>query len=347
MNQVRDYLDRFDRRLVAPIYDIEKDFGFACMDKVAIAEDLGFASEQSGVVRNVVPHPFRTLSDVESFPWNISLEGTNTKAELTSVRQWCEGKDRPQGGGSFGPLTVAACILGVETFCRMVRKNPAVIHAVMRRVTDFLILLAQEEERSGADCFWLAEPVASLLSTPDCYTFCTSYDREIFDAITVPGILHVCGDTTLQRNALFDTGAQVISLDYCTDLLAYLGQAAPEVVIMGNINPMLLWMGTLEEVKEETETLLFQTRHFKNFIMSSGCQVPSEAPRENVELLVSLTKNYPTWSNEEFRLIENLRSLYFQEGREAFDSFCRTENLPSSITEAALNVAELELRYTN
>lgn len=339
MDKLIDYLYRFRRRLVCPIYGIEKDFDFACMDKVAIAEDLGFESEDSGVVRNVTAHDFNSVAEVEAFPWNISLEGKNARAELAGTSAWFAGSEQPVGGGCYGPLTVAACILGVENCCRMVRKRPAVVHAILRRITDFLLLLAQEEARGGAAFFWIAEPVASLLSPAACHRFCTPYIREIFEAVSIPGMLHVCGDTTPHTRSLLATGAQCLSIDYCTDLAACLAQAPADVVIMGNISPMLLWKGSREEVRQATEALLEQTRNYKNFIMSSGCQVPHNAPFENVQLMVDLTKNAPTWSNDEFRLITRLWELWGSAGQEAFEACCTTENIPENIVQAAAEVA--------
>ena len=58
MRKLMDELYRFDRRPVYAIYGVPSDFGFACMDKVSIAVDLGFKAQQAGVVTAVVPHPF-------------------------------------------------------------------------------------------------------------------------------------------------------------------------------------------------------------------------------------------------------------------------------------------------
>lgn len=339
MKKLIDYLYRFERRLVSPIYGIESDCSFACMDKVAIAEDLGFESEDSGIVRNVIPHDFQSVAEVEVFPWNLSLEGEHAKAELAHTKAWFANDPKLHGGGCFGPLTVAACILGVENCCRMVRKKPAVVHAMLRRITDYMTLLGRAEADFGADCFWIAEPMASLLSPATCHRFCTPYIREIFDAVGVPGVLHVCGDTTPHTQALLATGAQCLSIDFCTDLPSCLAQAPADVIIMGNISPMLLWKGSPEEVRQATRTLLDQTRNYKNFIMSSGCQIPYTTPLENVQLMVDLTVSYPTWRNDEFRLITRLWELYCSEGKEAFEAVCTAENIPQNIVQAAADVA--------
>ena len=346
MEKIIDFLYRFERRLVCPIYGADKDFSFACMDKVSIAEDLGFPSEPSGVVRNVVPHPFRSAAEAASFPWNISLGGENTQNELRAVAGWIKDSAVPQGGGCFGPLTVAACILGIQNCCKMVLKSPELVHTVLRRVTDFMVLLAREEERLGAAFFWIAEPVASLLSPALCARFATPYIREIFTAVNIPGFLHVCGNTDPHFQALLATGAQVLSIDFCTDLSAYLAQAPSDVVIMGNINPMLLWKGTLDEVRGETEALLRKVRNYKNFIMSSGCQVPGSAPHENVQLIIDMARNDRCWTNEQYRLITHLSELYQNQGEAAFRSACSAGNVPEAVAEAARNVADSHLAFS-
>ena len=53
MQKLIDELYRFDRRPVYAIYGVPSDFGFACMDKVSIAVDLGFQSRQAGIVTAV------------------------------------------------------------------------------------------------------------------------------------------------------------------------------------------------------------------------------------------------------------------------------------------------------
>ncbi|MGN0406528.1 MAG: uroporphyrinogen decarboxylase family protein [Bariatricus sp.] len=339
MKKLIDYLDQFDRRPVYAIYDIPNDFGFGCMDKVSIAVDMGFESEPSGVVMGVVPHPFQSVEEVEAFPWNISLSGSYARAELQNIRTWCANSRIHQGGGSFGPLTVTACILGIEECVRMTHTHPDVLLAVLRHVTDFLLLLAQEEEKEGAQSYWIAEPLASLLSPKLCRKFCTPYITEIFHAIDIPGVLHVCGKTDRHTRVLLETGAQALSIDWCTDLPECIALAPDDVVIMGNINPVLLWDGTPDEIRAQTLLLLEQTRNYKNFVFATGCQVPADAPRCNVQLMVDLARNAPIWSNDEYRTIRRLSALYCEEGEQAFTLACTDRSVTPALADAARDVA--------
>lgn len=150
MEHFIDFLYPFDRRVLCPIHGLGKDFRFSCMDKVVVAEALGFESCLAGEVWTVVAHPFVSVEEVEAFPWRTFAEGDEGRNEVDGFSRYAADSDIPCGGGTFGPFTVAALILWTEYCCRSIRKRPEVVHAVMRKVTDFMIELAREEAKAGA-----------------------------------------------------------------------------------------------------------------------------------------------------------------------------------------------------
>lgn len=338
MKKLIDYLYRFDHRLTYAIYGIENDFGFGCMDKTAIAEDLGFELVQAGVVIGVRPHPFSSESEVNNFPWKSAENGSNIKGELAGMFEWSKEASVPVGGGCFGPLTVTALILGVEYCMRLIRKKPEVVHAVLRHVTDYMVYLAREESHYDIDSFWIAEPVASLLSEKNCRIFCIPYLKEIFHAASVPGILHVCGKTDAHTAAFLEADIQGLSIDTCTNLHDCLALVPEDVVVMGNIDPIALLQEDKAKIAVLTEELLYQTRYYKNFIPATGCQVPDAAPFENVAEMIRVAKAYPCLSNEEYRLIRTLSRIYEAEGPGAYDSYLKTHTLSKVVQEGAASL---------
>ena len=292
MTKLIDWVNSFDRRVIKPIYDIQGDLDFACLDKTEIAEDLGFKIEDHGGSWDVVPVRFDSIEAVEAFPWKAPDQAARLSEEAEAVRQWRSETDVLLGGGCFGPITVTACLFGIEFFCRQVRRAPDVVRAVCERVTAYMVRLA-ELEAPCIDYFWIAEPVASLLAPGPCRDFCAGPIRRIFEASGHPGALHVCGNTDRQIEALLETGAQLLSIDYVTDMLLYLKTVPSDVVVMGNINPMLFWNGTPETVRLAVTELLDTVKDYKNVILSSGCQIPGASPRENVEMMVETVKAYP------------------------------------------------------
>lgn len=74
--------------------------------------------------------------------------------------------------------------------------------------------------------------------------------------------------------------------------------------------------------------------------MSSGCQIPEAAPAENVQIMIDKARNYPLWSNDEFRTIAQLREVYFTEGSQAFTAACEQETVSAAVETAAREVIQ-------
>ena len=62
---------------------------------------------------------------------------------------------------------------------------------------------------------------------------------------------------------------------------------------MGNIDPVGIFkMATPEKVRSETLTLLQNTSKWKNFVLSTGCDVPPYVPMENIAAFYEALDEY-------------------------------------------------------
>ena len=50
--------------------------------------------------------------------------------------------------------------------------------------------------------------------------------------------------------------------------------------------------GTVEQVKKETRELLERCSKYPNFVISSGCDIPSQTPMENLEAFFETVKEF-------------------------------------------------------
>ena len=65
------------------------------------------------------------------------------------------------------------------------------------------------------------------------------------------------------------------------------------VLVMGNIDPAgVLRMGTPDLVYEKTLELLNECKDYKNFIVSSGCDIPPMTPWENIEAFFKAVSDF-------------------------------------------------------
>lgn len=338
MDRIIDCLYRREDRLVVPIYDCDREMDFACMSHTGIAKEFGFSSYIVGGVERINPANFSTPGQAARYPWS-QVSHAALDQELAMFSTWRTSFPHLLGGGCFGPLTVTSDILGVENCTRLAIRQPEILYTVLDHVTDYMVTLAQAEQNLGADAFWIAEPLASLFA-PRLFTPLSGrYVKRIFDSIDIPGFLHVCGKTTRHTPAMVQTGAQVLSIDWMTDLPACLATVPEEIVIMGNVDPMLFWQEDEATFRAAVGKVLEQTRDYKNFILSSGCQIPWQSPPERVELLFQMAREFPLWSNGEYRQIRRLSQQAVGLDDRAFEALCHGEGIPEGIAQAALRMA--------
>ena len=64
-------------------------------------------------------------------------------------------------------------------------------------------------------------------------------------------------------------------------------------LMLGNIDPAgIIRNGTKEQVREETLKLLEKCGKYKNFVLSSGCDIPPMSPLENIQAFFDAAEEY-------------------------------------------------------
>ena len=83
-----------------------------------------------------------------------------------------------------------------------------------------------------------------------------------------------------------DTGANILELDHKVSLRAAKGRVGHRVCLMGNLDPVeLLRRGSPAAVNCAAAQATTDTGG-RGFILGSGCEVPVEAPRENIKAMI-------------------------------------------------------------
>jgi uroporphyrinogen-III decarboxylase len=99
--------------------------------------------------------------------------------------------------------------------------------------------------------------------------------------------LHICGDTRAVLRDMAATGADLLSIDEMD-----LGFARAEVgagrALMGNVSTTLLLDGTPEQVEVASGECLAKGGLL---LLSTSCDVPANAPRDNVQAVVKAARS--------------------------------------------------------
>lgn len=290
--KIIDEIKKSDKRLVSPIWGGQKAFHFLCLGHLDISKAMGFKLEKVSDSLTIVKEGqlaanerLEELIQCRLFDYSYFEHECGCLKEMLKEREYNEKKDYWCGGGAFGPLTVASGIIGAERMLRLIVKNPEFVERFVAYITEFLMKLTKKETVNGQEFFWIAEPVASLLAPNRFWRFSGQYLKKIFDASEVPGMLHVCGKTLAHTSYLEQTGAQVLSIDYCTDIGSCIRMVSSDTIIMGNVSPVNLREGSVADVRKEVEEILNACEGYPNFVLSTGCSIIGGTPDENMQVL--------------------------------------------------------------
>lgn len=205
-------------------------------------------------------------------------------------------KDRPVFGGEIGPFSLSGRLFDMTEIMVALMLEPETVHLVLEKATRFLIEYANAFKKAGANGIIIAEPAAGLLSPQQCAEFSSAYVRRIVDTVQddyFMVILHNCGNTKNLVPTLLSTGAKSLHFGNAVDMRDILPQIPWGRLAFGNIDPARVFRnGDIHEVQAKTRELLENTAIYKNFVLSSGCDVPPGTPDENIRVFYDTLDEY-------------------------------------------------------
>jgi uroporphyrinogen decarboxylase len=196
-------------------------------------------------------------------------------------------KDRPTFAGMIGPFSLAGRLLDMTEIMVSTMIEPEMTKILLEKTTSFLMEYAKAFKAAGANGLLIAEPAAGLLSPQIAHEFSSVYVRQIVEEVQDDCfmiILHNCGNAEAQVSSMISTGAMGFHFGNAVDMAKIMPQIPWGRVAMGNVDPAgTIKNGTVGEVRAKTAEVLQKTAIYKNFILSSGCDIPYGTPIENIE----------------------------------------------------------------
>lgn len=263
----------------------EPDAVFLMMDLSLEAGALGLSVQyplfQPPTVQD---HPVRELEDLEGIRKVDILDDVRIQGYIKALRLLDKASDIPKGVYMSGPFTLAGLLMGTSELAIATITEPDLVHSLVGFCEGICLRYAKALEDAGADIIAILEPTATLLSPESFRTFCRGYVQDIIRELSPVSVLHVCGDASHLIKEMVATGADGLSLDAPVDLGQAAREVPPDVVVIGNIDPVrVIAQESPEGVSEATRELLDKMRPHENFILSTGCDIPYEAPLRNID----------------------------------------------------------------
>ncbi len=217
---------------------------------------------------------------------------------VEAIRKACDLiTDRPVLAGMIGPYSLAARLRDVSEIMMDSYDDPDMVHVLLQKSTEFLISYAKAYKEAGANGVVIAEPVAGLLSPDLAAEFSAPYVKKIVDAVQDDSFLivyHNCGGAVVaQLPSILSIGAAAYHFGNAIDMLDVLQKVPDDTICMGNIDPAGEFRGgTPDSMREATLSLLKKCSGYKNFVLSSGCDIPPLSKWENIDAFFAAAQEY-------------------------------------------------------
>lgn len=198
-------------------------------------------------------------------------------------------------GGCIGPFSLAARLVGVSEALELTLADPDLMHVVLEKSAAFLTNYLRAFRSAGADGVIIAEPAAGLLSPRGLTAFSSAYLKTMAAALAdgrFALVLHNCAAKTLHLPAILETGLKSFHFGAPMDVAAGLGKVLSDVVLCGNLDPAGIFCQlSADEVSARTISLLAATAGHRNFVLSSGCDLPFNTPLDNLDAFFTAAKS--------------------------------------------------------
>jgi uroporphyrinogen decarboxylase len=250
----------------------------------AYGSEIKFSTHEAPTI---VGRLVTNAADAAALPDPVAGDARTRVPIETAWRLTAEvGESVPVLGAMLGPFALASRLFGIEETIEATASEPETIETLLDNVTGFLCRYALEFRETGAWGVIVAEGTAGRLSPEGVARFSAPFVKRIIKAVETPDftvVVHSCHASAGHLDGLLSSGAGFYHLGPSIDMAAALGRVGPDVVLGGNLHPVAVFQkGTAQAAGEATKALLEATRPFKNFIISSGCDVPPGAPLANL-----------------------------------------------------------------
>jgi len=216
------------------------------------------------------------------------------KAIESAVR---EIEDKRVLAGVIGPFSLAGRLMDMTEIMVNCYDEPDMVNITLEKTSEFITNYILEFKKAGANGIVMAEPAAGLLSPGLAGEFSSSYIKKIVARVKDDGFLfvyHNCGpNTALMLDSLTDIGAHAYHFGDAIKLAQIIEKMPSDILVMGNLSPSAQFFnGTSESIYAAAMELLQECSKYKNFVISSGCDIPPMSPWENIDSFFKAVKDF-------------------------------------------------------
>lgn len=190
----------------------------------------------------------------------------------------------PVIGWIEGPLAEACDLAGVSQMLMQLMMDPDFCNLLMDKCMDTAKDFAKAQIVAGCDVIGIGDAICSQIDPYTYDTFVKERHKELIAFIHENGArtkLHICGDITHLLPSLKEVNTDILDLDYDVDIAYARSVVGDQVILCGNIDPVVVQNSSAQEVERLSRELVSKYGD-KRFILSAGCEITVGTTAENL-----------------------------------------------------------------
>jgi len=265
----------------------EPDAVISLMDLTVEAESYGIKPQ----FKDYDPPEIRTHIPLDKVT-EPQRSGARIDIMVEAARQISQQvKDIPTGFFVTGPFTLAGQIVGLEPLLMGLYQSRETTSKLIENCTEMIIDYVKRLEETGISFLVLADMSSSLISPKDFEQSVKTPISRVVKEFSNDVVLHMCGRTSHLLKHLGETGAAAISIDQNVPLPNAVEAVPSEMLVFGNYSPVGLMSENTSTITSNV-TRMVSAVNPVNVIASSGCDIPSQTPPENIKTFIQAVKSY-------------------------------------------------------
>jgi len=217
--------------------------------------------------------------------FNIPVD-LSTRGRIPLVRESVRLLQTTYGGrvaivtSIVGPFTLAGMVFGLEQLFMWMMTEPQVYKQCLDATTDFAIRYCSIQEDMGTDVIQVGEASCSgdLISAEAYRKNILPYHRKLCSTLSVPNVIHICGNISRHFEFISETNTTGISFDDGNDMGVAAKHCKGKVALLGYVPPVeVLRNSTPDKIREKCLECIDNGVD----VLHAGCAWPPDVPHEN------------------------------------------------------------------
>jgi MtaA/CmuA family methyltransferase len=237
-------------------------------------------------VPRCIDHIIKTIDDVKNLPYPdvFKCERTLDRINGAAYYQKLLKGTVPVSGWIEGPLAEACDLTGVNEMLIYLMTDPDFSNLLMDKCMVTAKDFAKAQIEAGCDLVGIGDAICSQIDKDSYDLYVRERHRELISHVHDCGAsvkLHICGNITHLLESLKDLNTDIIDLDWQVDLDKGREILGNNIVIGGNINPVIVEDKSEEEVYALSRRLVDNYKDQK-YLLAAGCEITVLTPHQNL-----------------------------------------------------------------